>query len=49
MFKIMGCYMGITSVVDEFNTLKETQKMLLEYRITFGRNWSLWIQHPSEK
>ena len=43
MFKIMGTYRGNTELVDEFETRKEAEICLGEYRLAFGLGWSLWI------
>lgn len=44
MFKLIGCYMGVISPIDEFDTLEEAQEMLSEYRMAFGKDWRIWIQ-----
>ncbi len=40
---IMGSYQGKTEEIDNFETLKEAEKMLAEYRLAYGSDWSLWI------
>ena len=48
MFKIMGKLKGCeTEEIDEFETKKEADLMLIEYIMAFGgaRNgWKLWIK-----
>ena len=45
---INGSYNGEKETIDEFETLKETRKMLKEYRLAYmGTGFSLWIsQRP---
>ena len=40
---IMGSYQGKTEEIDNFETLKEAEKMLVEYKLAYGKDWSLWI------
>lgn len=42
-FKIIGVYNGVREVIDEFDTRREANKMLLEYKLSYGNEWSLYV------
>lgn len=45
MYEIRGKYRGESwETIDEFDTLKEAQAMLLEYQMAFGAGWRLTIR-----
>ena len=44
MFKIVGVYEGNREVIDEFDTREEAERMLVEYRMAFGKDWLLSIK-----
>ena len=41
--RIWGEYQGRQEVIDQANSLHEAQRMLYEYRLAFGRSWTLWL------
>lgn len=45
-FRIYGQYRGRTELIDEFETEKEAQRCLSEYRMAYGPGWLLWIVDP---
>ena len=47
MFHIMGSYRGRTEEVDSVPVEEgavEAARLLAEYRMAFGAEWSLWIE-----
>lgn len=51
MIAILGKYKNLPiERIDEFDTKKEAEKMLVEYRMAFGPDFSLWIgeEEPEE-
>jgi len=45
MYKVIGRLKSSLQeeVIDEFETKKEAQSNLIEYRLVFGSNWKLYI------
>lgn len=45
-YHIWGRYKGTgkAEVVDEFDTKDEAEKMVREYRIAYGSDWTVWIE-----
>jgi len=44
MYEIIGIYKGQLEVVDEASSIQEANYLLGEYRIAFGKEWSLRIR-----
>lgn len=44
VYKIMGMYQGETEEIDSFSTYDEAERMVSEYRMSFGAGWSIWIK-----
>lgn len=46
MYYIMGYYRGQKEEeIDSFETNEEAEKMLLEYQIAYGSDFTLWIEY----
>lgn len=45
MYKIMGEWRGKTEVIDDTDNKKEAEALAREYRITYGEDWRIWIDH----
>ena len=45
MWKIVGTYRGNSEVIDEFETEEEAKKMLAEYQLAFGPEWSMIVAY----
>ena len=43
MFIIKGKYTRHSEEIDRFESLVEAMRMLIEYRIAFGKGWVLWL------
>ena len=43
MFIIKGRYSSSDKVMGKFPSLIEAMRVLLEYRIAFGKGWVLWL------
>ena len=49
MFEIRGKYRGKPwETIDEFDTEEEARKMLLEYEMAFGPDWTLRVRRKPE-
>ena len=44
MFKLYGKFNGNTELIDEADTKKEIQVLLIEYLIAFGPKWDIWTE-----
>ena len=38
-----GVLQGDIEEIDSFTTESEAQKMLMEYKLAYGKDWSLWV------
>lgn len=43
MLKIKGTYRGRTETIDRFYSQDEADRCLVEYRLAFGPDWTLWL------
>ena len=43
-YVIFGMYQGTTEEIDSFDSLREANAMLREYRLSFGGGWQLWVK-----
>jgi hypothetical protein len=44
MYKIMGKYGEETEEIDTAKNKKEAEYLLCEYKLAFGRGWTIWIK-----
>jgi len=44
MYKIIGKYQGTTEEIDSADTREAAETLLVEYRMAFGPNYTLWIK-----
>jgi hypothetical protein len=42
IFRIYGRYRGRTEEIDEAHTEREAERLVSEYRMAFGADWSVW-------
>ena len=48
MYLIMGKYKnGATEEIDSADTSEDAADLLVEYRLAFGSDYTIWIKNPS--